>query len=44
MDSIIGSLQALKDDKPWIYITDKDIKECIEIYIDELIKEIREEL
>lgn len=44
MESIIGSLQALKEDKPWIYITDDDIKQYIEDNIDELIRQIREEL
>ena len=44
MDSIIGNLQALKEDKPWIYITDDEIKQYIEDNIDELIKEIRKEL
>lgn len=44
MDTIIGNLQALKEDKPHVIITEEIIKEYIEEYMDELIKEVKEEL
>ena len=44
MDYIIFSLQALKEDKPYLIITDDFIKEWIEENIDKLVEEIRDEL
>ena len=42
MDSIIIKLNALKEDKPNIVITDDIIKQYILDNIEELIKEIKE--
>lgn len=44
MNDIIGMLQALKEDKPDLVITQDIIKEFIEDNIDVLINEIYEEL
>lgn len=44
MNNIIGMLEALKEDKPEIIITDELIKEFIEDNIELLINEIREEI
>lgn len=44
MNDIIGMLQALKEDKPDLVITEDIIKEFIEDNIDVLIKEIYDEL
>lgn len=44
MEYIIMQIEALKDDKPWIYITDDVIKDYIEDNIELLIKEIKENL
>ena len=44
MDNIIGIIQAYKEDNPHVIITDDMIKEIILQSIDELAKEIREEL
>jgi hypothetical protein len=44
MDNIIGIIQAYKEDNPHVIITDDMIKEIIEQNIDELVKEVKEEL
>jgi len=44
MDKVIGVLQALKEDKPEIVITDDIIKQAIEDCMELLIDEIRIEL
>lgn len=44
MEKIIGMLQALKEDKPQIVITDEMIKQFIEENIEVLIDEIQREL
>lgn len=44
MDKIIGVLQALKEDKPQVIITDELIKQVIEDCMELLIDEIRTEL
>ena len=44
MDNIIGIIQAYKEDNPHVIITDDMIKSVIEENMDELIKEIKEEL
>ena len=44
MDKIIGVLQALKEDKPQVIITDDLIKQVIEDCMELLIDEIRTEL
>ena len=41
MEEIIGKLVALKEDKPYIYLTDDIIKEYIEQDIELLIEEVR---
>ena len=44
MNNIIEMIQAYKEDNPHIIITDDMIKEIIEQSIDELVKEIKENL
>jgi hypothetical protein len=44
MNNIIGIIQTYKEDNPHVIITDDMIKEVIEENINELIKEIKEEL
>lgn len=44
MDNIIGIIQAYKEDNHHVIITDDMIKEVIEENIDELVKEVKEEL
>lgn len=44
MEEIIGLLNALKEDKPYLILTDEIIKEYILDNIDYIIKEIKEEL
>ena len=44
MDNIIGIIQAYKEDNPHIIITDDMIKEVIEDNIEELVKEVKENL
>jgi len=44
MDNIIEIIQTYKEDNPHITITDDMIKEIIEQNIDELVKEVKEEL
>ena len=44
MENIIGMIQAYKEDNPHVIITDDMIKGVIEENIEELIKEIKEEL
>ena len=44
MDNIIGIIQAYKEDNPHVIITDDMIKEIILQSIDELVKEIKENL
>lgn len=44
MDNIIGIIRTYKEDNPHIIITDDMIKEIILQSIDELVKEIKEEL
>ena len=44
MEEIIGLLNALKEDKPNVILTDEIIKEYILDNIDCIIKEIKEEL
>lgn len=44
MEEIIGLLNALKEDKPNVILTDEIIKEYILDNIDYIIKEIKEEL
>ena len=44
MDNIIGIIQAYKEDNPHVIITDDMIKEIILQSIDELVKEVKEEL
>ena len=44
MDNIIEIIQTYKEDNPHVIITDDMIKEVIEENIDELVKEIKEDL
>lgn len=44
MEKIIFEIVTYKEDNPHVYITDDMIKGVIEENIDELIKEIREEI
>ena len=44
MENIIGMIQAYKEDNPHVIITDDMIKSVIEENIEELIKEVKEEL
>ena len=44
MEKIIFDIITYKEDNPHVYITDDMIKYLIEENIDELIKEIREEI
>ena len=44
MDNVIGMLQAYKEDNPHVIITDDMIKGVIEENIEELAKEVKEEL
>ena len=44
MEEIIGMLQALKEDKPNVIITDDIIKDYIAEYLDILVEEIRNEV
>ena len=44
MDNIIGIIKAYKEDHPEVIVTDEMIKDIIDIYKDELVKEIREEI
>lgn len=44
MEKIIMDIITYKEDNPHVYITDDMIKGVIEENIDELIKEIREEI
>jgi len=44
MEKILFDIETYKEDNPHVYITDDMIKGVIEDNIDELIKEIREEI
>ena len=44
MEKILFDIETYKEDNPHVYITDDMIKDVIEDNIDELIKEIREEI
>lgn len=44
MEKILFDIETYKEDNPHVYITDDMIKGVIEENIDELIKEIREEI
>ena len=44
MEKILFDIETYKEDNPHVYITDDMIKVVIEDNIDELIKEIREEI
>ena len=44
MENIIGMIQAYKEDNPHVIITDDMIKSVIEENIEELAKEVKEEL
>ena len=44
MEKILFDIETYKEDNPHVYITDDMIKAVIEDSIDELIKEIREEI
>lgn len=44
MEKILFDIETYKEDNPHVYITDDMIKAVIEENIDELIKEIREEI
>lgn len=44
MDNIIGIIQTYKEDNPHVIITDDMIKSVIEENIEELVKEIKEDL
>ena len=44
MEKILFDIETYKEDNPLVYITDDMIKGVIEDNIDELIKEIREEI
>lgn len=44
MNDIIGIIQTYKEDNPHVIITDDMIKGVIEENIEELVKEIKEEL
>lgn len=44
MEKILFDIETYKEDNPHVYITDDMIKTVIEDNIDELIKEIREEI
>ena len=44
MEKILFDIETYKEDNPHVYITDDMIKYLIEENIDELIKEIREEI
>lgn len=44
MEKILFDIETYKEDNPHVYITDDMIKAVIEDNIDELIKEIREEI
>ena len=44
MEKILFDIETYKEDNPHVYITDDMIKAIIEDNIDELIKEIREEI
>ena len=44
MEKILFDIETYKEDNPHVYITDDMIKAVIEDNIDELIKEIREDI
>lgn len=44
MEKILFDIETYKEDNPHVYITEDMIKAVIEDNIDELIKEIREEI
>lgn len=44
MEKILFDIETYKEDNPHVYITDDMIKAVIEDNIDDLIKEIREEI
>ena len=44
MDNIIGIIQAYKEDNPHVLITEDMINEVIEENIEELVKEVKEDL
>lgn len=44
MEKILFDIETYKEDNPHVYITNDMIKAVIEDNIDELIKEIREEI
>lgn len=44
MEKILFDIETYKEDNPHVYITDDMIKGVIEDNIDELIKEIKEEI
>lgn len=44
MEKILFDIETYKEDNPHVYITDDMIKAVIEDNMDELIKEIREEI
>lgn len=44
MEKILFDIETYKEDNPHVYITDDMIKAVVEDNIDELIKEIREEI
>lgn len=44
LEQIIGDIKTFKEDHPQIIITNQIIKDIIQIYQDELVEEIREEI
>lgn len=44
LEKIVSDIIAFKEDKPYIVITEHEIKSIIEGNIEELAKEIKEEL
>lgn len=44
MEEIIFEIQTYKEDHPEVVITDDMIKSVIELHIEDLIKEIKEEI
>jgi len=44
MEYIIGSLQALKEDRPHLIITRDFVKEWVEEYLEQIVDEVMEEL
>ena len=48
IETISGELEALKEDKPYLIITDEIIKEYIECYVEsamkDMVKQIKENL